>query len=93
MSFNKPHSFAPVVFKRQRPRRYPWIFQTRKSFQKGGFCEACNKPAQFIIDYEASHFSSELSTMYLCHDHEKLTRYGKFDQVFRDMNRKIENGL
>jgi len=88
--FNKPHSYPGLtVIKRNRPRQYPYILRTSKYFGECQ-CEACDKRAGFTVEYEPNKDSIELSTIFLCFNHEKLTRYGKFDQVFRDMNRKIE---
>lgn len=92
---NKPRSYAsPSPGRRYRERTYPFVLSSHKTCFSAGFdeCEACKKDAQHCIVYESSKDATETSTIYLCHDHEKLTRYGKFDQVFRDMNRKIDRG-
>lgn len=90
--FNKPHSFAPTTpGKRFRERIYPYIIETRHGKDPNwGACEACKKIAHFSINYEESKDAVHLSHVFLCNDHEKLTRYGKWDQVLRDMDRKIE---
>lgn len=86
---NRPRSHAAPIIRRVRERKYPWIFSTRKYFGACS-CEACNKKATQTVEFEASKDEIALSIVYLCDDHEKLTRFGKFDQVFRDMNREIE---
>lgn len=89
-NFSKPHSFPTVTHIRSRARRYPYILQVTRIPPIDGPCEACNKGARYIIQFEANKDSLDVSTIQLCDAHEKLTRYGKWDQVFRDMNWKIE---
>lgn len=92
-NFNKPHSFgSKPTGTRFRERTYPYILKTSNQVGCDGQCEACNKEAKFSIMYESSKTALDVSIIFLCADHEKLTRYGKWDQVFRDMDRKCERG-
>lgn len=91
--FSKPHSW-PVQFgdkQKYRSKRYPYIMEvTGVEPLQGIECEACKIPALRSVIYEAGPHADKLSTVFLCDFHERLTRYGKWDQVFRDIDLKIE---
>ena len=90
--FNRPHSFGPIRSGGQlfKPRTYPYILEKTKDHSIA--CEACSKPCVARVLYYETKDSKEAYTVYLCSDHERLTRYGKFDQVFRDIDRKCDGG-
>lgn len=89
--FSKPHSYvSPPSRQQYRERTYPYVISKRKSIDPLARCEACLKASNHLIHYYVDKNSIDESTIFLCNDHEKLTRYGKFDQVFRDMDRKID---
>lgn len=91
--FNKPRGGPEIIRRpRFRERTYPYILKSSSPVSCDGQCEACDKPAKFSVMYESSKTAVDVSIIFLCSDHEKLTRYGKWDQVFRDMDRKCDKG-
>lgn len=92
MSHARPRSYpTPLFIRRNRERTYPWIFN-RLDIDRCGPCEACAREAKYQVLYEPNKETLNLSSVFLCSAHERLTRFGKWDQVFRDMDRKIGGG-
>lgn len=94
-SFGKPHSYVSPHSSRQesRPRQYPYILNKSRSVWHVRECEACEKTIEHTIRYYPDKNAMEASVVELCNDHEKLTRYGKWDQVFKDIDRKCDKGI
>lgn len=93
-SFNKPHSSPPVIVRRFRDRKYPYIISSRPivTWSARIECEACLRTAKFTLEYEPNKDSLDVSVVFLCDAHERQARYSKWDEVFKDMNLKIGNG-
>lgn len=94
--FSKPHfSASNGPHRRFRVRTYPYMLERATTSPINMECEACKRNAYWRIVYEIDSTAPDASVIFLCTEHEKLTRYGKWDQVFSCIDRKIEaqNGL
>lgn len=73
--FTRPRSVGeePAPRKRQRPRRYPWLYDiTEVHFALPTSCEACKDLASHKVEFEWRDGQDSLTSMFLCREHAML---------------------
>lgn len=76
--------------RRYRERTYPYIIRAGTIATTGLQCEACKDVATHRIEYENDKQALGTLMVILCTKHERLTRFGNWSQLWKDIDRKIE---
>lgn len=72
------------------PRRYPWRYDQKPCQVLPGLqCEACDRAATHHVYYVERSDQQELSHLFLCFGHTRLTR-DSWAELFGMIDRKIE---